>query len=52
MGRPQFYPKDRQEIALVPAIRALERYREANSGWVEGGFPRCFPATVTGRDHR
>ena len=28
-GRPQFYPKDRQEIALVPAIRALERYREA-----------------------
>ena len=28
MGRPQFYPKDRQEIALVPAIRALERYRE------------------------
>ncbi|RMS60769.1 hypothetical protein ALP65_00249 [Pseudomonas aeruginosa] len=29
MGRPQFYPKDRQEIALVPAIRALERYREA-----------------------
>lgn len=29
MGRPQFYPKDRQVIALTPAIRALERYREA-----------------------
>ncbi|ERW39212.1 hypothetical protein Q033_01605 [Pseudomonas aeruginosa BWHPSA020] len=29
MGSPQFYPKDRQEIALVPAIRALARYREA-----------------------
>lgn len=29
MDRPQFYPKDQQEIALVPAIRALERYREA-----------------------
>lgn len=43
MGRPQFYPKDRQEIALVPAIRALERYREAQLRLGRGRVSLVFP---------